>query len=411
MFFVFSSLQNLAKDIPEIVKHTYHCFSRDEPHQIYNSTDIRLLVREIQRAYDLLARINEMRHGALGSALISIENEINLELAHYPQSKFLPRPPNHEQPLRFPQQFIEQSSVIYTRQARGIEAALANRPPSSVRPQSRSATVRFNDTVSVAGRSVASSYKSVMTTRSVGFFVCFISNYFRFLFLKRDSSATRPQKPLPVLSSNNPSIYRTSANWLGQHGLFAKKLTLFQILAPNAYSPCEDYIPILRKTVTSQVHERAMVQVDWHDGSTKNVHVDLSGLYEYQKRLKKIVELYEQRMEWLCSSSRKIFGSIVENNIILLVDCSQANRDYIIHIQHSLRLLLEQQLFGRRFFNIIAFGTNRKESLARFKPTMVQPSVENLQSAWQWVNTHFQIKTKLGNVLFLDFEIRMRWYT
>jgi len=114
-----SSLQNLTNDIPEIVKHTYHCYSRDEPHQIYNSTDIRLLVREIQRAYDLLSRINEMRHGALGSALISIENEITIEMAHYPQSKFLPRPPNHEQPLRFPQHFIEQSPIIYTRQSRG----------------------------------------------------------------------------------------------------------------------------------------------------------------------------------------------------------------------------------------------------------------------------------------------------
>jgi hypothetical protein len=128
-----------------------------------------------------------------------------------------------------------------------------------------------------------------------------------------------------------------------------------------------------------------MVQVDWNDGTKKNVHVDLSGLYEYQKRLKKNVELYEQRMEWLCSSSRKIFGSVVENNIILLVDCSQSNRDYIIHIQHSLRLLLEQQLFGRKFFNIIAFGTNHKDGLLRFKPTMVQPNIENLQNAWQWV--------------------------
>ncbi len=114
--FSFSSLQNLTNNIPEIIKHTYHCYSRDEPHQIYNSTDIRLLVREIQHAYDLLSRINDMRHGALGSALISIENEITLEMAHYPQSKFLPRPPNHEQPLRFPQHFIEQSSTIYMQQ-------------------------------------------------------------------------------------------------------------------------------------------------------------------------------------------------------------------------------------------------------------------------------------------------------
>ncbi|CAF4097232.1 unnamed protein product, partial [Rotaria sp. Silwood2] len=365
------SLQNLTNDIPEVVKHTYHCYSRDEPRQIYNSTDIRLLVREIQRAYDLLSRINDMRHGALGSALISIENELNIEMSRYPQSKFLPRPPNHEQPLFFPQHFIGQSSIIYSRQPRGLSNSTTGRPLSSSRSHGKAASVRFNDTVSVAGRSVASSYKSASSS---------IKN--------RDASTGRQQQqqqPIPVLSSNNPAVYRTSANWLSQHGLFAKKLTLFQILAPNAYSPCEDYIPILGKTVTSQVHERAMVQVDWHDGTVKNVHVDLSGLYEYQKRLKKLVELYEQRMEWLCSSSRKIFGSIVEYNIILLVDCSSANRDYIIHIQHSLRLLLEQQLFGRRFFNIIAFGTNHKDGLLRFKPTMVQPTVENLQNAWQWV--------------------------
>lgn len=159
VFSLSSSIQNITQDIPEVVKHSYHCYSRDEPHQIYNSTDIRLLVREIQRAYDLLGRINEMRHGALGSALISIENEITLEMAHYPQSKFLPRPPNHEQSLRFPQQFIDQSSKIYTRKPRGLAGSVSARPTSARLP-GKAASVRFNDTVSIAGRSVASSHKS-----------------------------------------------------------------------------------------------------------------------------------------------------------------------------------------------------------------------------------------------------------
>ena len=174
IIFSSSALQNLTNDIPEVVKHTYHCYSRDEPRQIYNSTDIRLLVREIQRSYDLLARINEMRHGALGSALISIENEITLEMAHYPQSKFLPRPPNHEQPLRFPQFFIEQSSIIYTRKPRGLAGTASARLPT------KTSAVRFNDNVSVAGRSVASSYKTaVSSVRSVGDFA---SNRMKFRF-------------------------------------------------------------------------------------------------------------------------------------------------------------------------------------------------------------------------------------
>jgi len=112
-----------------------------------------------------------MRHGALGSALISIENEITLEMAHYPQSKFLPRPPNHEQPLRFPQHFIEQSPIIYTKQPRGLSATTSGRP-SSARSHRKTTTVRFNDAISIGGRSVASSYKSASSSiRSVCFFL------------------------------------------------------------------------------------------------------------------------------------------------------------------------------------------------------------------------------------------------
>ena len=104
-----------------------------------------------------------MRHGALGSALISIENELTLEMAHYPQSKFLPRPPNHEQPLRFPQHFIEQSPIIYTRQPRGLTATTTERP-SSVRSHGKGSNVHFNDSVSVAGRSASSSHKSTSSS-------------------------------------------------------------------------------------------------------------------------------------------------------------------------------------------------------------------------------------------------------
>jgi von Willebrand factor A domain-containing protein 3 len=51
----------------------------------------------------------------------------------------------------------------------------------------------------------------------------------------------------------------------------------------------------------------------WHDGTLKNVHVDLATIYDFQNRLKNAVKLYEQRIEWLSSGSRKIFGSIGED--------------------------------------------------------------------------------------------------
>jgi hypothetical protein len=48
---------------------------------------------------------------------------------------------------------------------------------------------------------------------------------------------------------------KSSLEWLDKNGLKALKLNLYQVLAPNAYSYKEDFVPILNKTVQSQVHE------------------------------------------------------------------------------------------------------------------------------------------------------------
>jgi len=40
--------------------------------------------------------------------------------------------------------------------------------------------------------------------------------------------------------------------------------------------------------------------------------------------------------------------------VVFLIDTSISNKAYVIHIQHSLRILLEQQLANKQAFNIIA---------------------------------------------------------
>ena len=58
-----------------------------------------------------------------------------------------------------------------------------------------------------------------------------------------------------------------------------------QILNPNSYENKSEYIPSIGKLVTSSVYEKAMIQVKWPDGSSRNVHADLAQLFEYQKVL------------------------------------------------------------------------------------------------------------------------------
>uniref|UniRef100_A0ABM5F0R3 von Willebrand factor A domain-containing protein 3A n=1 Tax=Pogona vitticeps TaxID=103695 RepID=A0ABM5F0R3_9SAUR len=202
--------------------------------------------------------------------------------------------------------------------------------------------------------------------------------------LKVSSTCSLPKPPKHesqlVIQTPNFSA-KTSSEWLKTNSLKAKKLNLYQVLAPNAFSPVEEYVPVLRKTVSSTLHEKAMMQFEWHDGTIKNVHVDPPILYDYQKRLSRMVRMYEQRIDWLSAGSRRIWGAVSEKRVVVLIDTSKTNSMYIIHIQHSLRLLLEEQMLSKEFFNIIAFGSEVKA----WQSEMVPLHPDNLQSAWKWI--------------------------
>uniref|UniRef100_A0A8C3M9Y9 Uncharacterized protein n=1 Tax=Geospiza parvula TaxID=87175 RepID=A0A8C3M9Y9_GEOPR len=163
-----------------------------------------------------------------------------------------------------------------------------------------------------------------------------------------------PKHKAPLVIQTPGILAKTSADWLKTYGLKAKKLDLYQVLAPNAFSPVEDFVPILKKTVSSTLHEKVMMQFEWCDGTVKNIHVDLPVLYNYQKVLAKMVRIYEKRIDWLSVASRRIWGSVCERRVVVLVDISVTNSTYISHIQHCLRLLLEEQMSNKDCFNIIA---------------------------------------------------------
>ncbi|KFV56560.1 von Willebrand factor A domain-containing protein 3A, partial [Tyto alba] len=193
--------------------------------------------------------------------------------------------------------------------------------------------------------------------------------------------AKPPKCKGPLIIQTPCVLAKTSTDWLKTNGLKAKKLNLYQVLAPNAFSPVKEFVPILKKTVSSTLHEKAMMQFEWYDGTVKNIHVDLPVLYNYQKLLAKMVRIYEKRIDCLSVASRRIWGSVCERRVVILVDISMTNSMYIIHIQHALRLLLEEQMSNKDYFNIIAFGSE----VVPWQLELVPSQPENLQNAWRWV--------------------------
>ncbi|KAL7979204.1 hypothetical protein Chor_015228 [Crotalus horridus] len=154
------------------------------------------------------------------------------------------------------------------------------------------------------------------------------------------SKPLQHERPLAIQIPN--FLAKSSAEWLKANGLRAKKLGLYQVLAPNAFSPVEEFVP---------------------------------------KQLGQMVKLYERRIDWLSLSSRGIWGTVCEKRVVILVDISKTNSPYIFHLHHSLRLLLEEQMASKDLFNILAFGSD----VRAWQPEMVPPHPDNLQSAWRWV--------------------------
>ncbi|XP_046691362.1 von Willebrand factor A domain-containing protein 3A [Silurus meridionalis] len=182
----------------------------------------------------------------------------------------------------------------------------------------------------------------------------------------------QPAGPLPS----------SSAEWLRTNGLKAKNLNLYHVLAPNIYTPLEGFVPILGKKVQSKVHEKATVQFEWHDGTLKNMHVDLPLLQSYQRRLLEAEGVLEDRVMWLNTfSSRQIWGTVCEQSVQIVLDVSDVSDHHQLHIQHAVRLLLQEQLPSTHRFNIIAFGADVKA----WRERAVSSNPQNLQEAWQWV--------------------------
>ncbi|XP_073712921.1 von Willebrand factor A domain-containing protein 3A isoform X3 [Misgurnus anguillicaudatus] len=187
-----------------------------------------------------------------------------------------------------------------------------------------------------------------------------------------DPLCIQPTGPVPISSSE----------WLKTHGLKAQKLDLYQLLASNAYSPKKTFVPILGKTIASTVHERAMVPFKWNDGTVKYLHVDLPSLQWYQRKLMNAVHLFERRVHYLNrTGSLQIWGAVCEQRVQVLLDMSGINLHYQLHIQHAIRLLLQEQLPNRQSFNVTVFGSDVKS----WQEKMVPTTHENLQAVWQWI--------------------------
>ncbi|GAB1602243.1 von Willebrand factor A domain-containing protein 3B-like isoform X1 [Argonauta hians] len=187
----------------------------------------------------------------------------------------------------------------------------------------------------------------------------------------------------------------SSSSWLRQYGLKTQHLDLFHLLPTIGFKLSDDYQHRLHKAVTSRYSEGMFPQVHREDGKTFNIVCCKTKLECIAAQLEASLRLYRQRLLWLLTGSRRVFGVVAEKSggVVLVVvvpaaaataaekdGCSAPCCSWAI-LKHHVSVLLTEQVTQMRRFNIVLLS----KELDRFRPTMMPVSHESIQAAVEWL--------------------------
>ncbi|XP_074991291.1 von Willebrand factor A domain-containing protein 3B [Calonectris borealis] len=179
----------------------------------------------------------------------------------------------------------------------------------------------------------------------------------------------------------------SSSKWLHLHGLKRNKLSLSQILSQIGFQHRKDYVTTLRKLVASRYADGLFPQYKRaQDGSVYNLTAKKELILHFVDCLMGAIELYKQRMEWLTSESRQIFGVIQERCIVIVLDFGTAAPTEFDLCRDALSMVLVEQVTQIAKFNLIRAA----QDLMKWQQKSTPVSEHTVKSAvtWLWKLDH-----------------------
>ncbi|XP_064931532.1 von Willebrand factor A domain-containing protein 3B isoform X1 [Columba livia] len=174
----------------------------------------------------------------------------------------------------------------------------------------------------------------------------------------------------------------SSAKWLQVHGLKRNKLSLSQILSQIGFQHRKDYVTTLGKLVASRYADGLFPQYKRaQDGTVYNLTAKKELILHFVDCLMGAIELYKQRMEWLTSESRQIFGVIQERCIVIVLDFGTAAPPEFDLCRDALSMVLVEQVTQIAKFNLIRAA----QDLMRWQQKSTPVSEYTVKSALMWL--------------------------
>lgn len=209
----------------------------------------------------------------------------------------------------------------------------------------------------------------------------------------QDESQKETSTPPKTERSTN-EMYMSSKQWLKKHGLKKLNLTVYTFLKGLVFSHCDGVLETQRPCIENETSAfestfidarycNKFAHIDWHDGTVKHVHVTGTAYRRFEERIVQMLERYRQRLEWLQKGSRELFGTIIEDRAVILIDTSSSMESRLPVVKEKLLKLFKEQLVNKEKFNVIHFDSQAEA----WKDHLVTCNGQNLDAAYQWVKT------------------------
>ncbi|XP_053913016.1 von Willebrand factor A domain-containing protein 3B [Cuculus canorus] len=191
------------------------------------------------------------------------------------------------------------------------------------------------------------------------------------------------ERRLPVTQWDmDVQLLTSSSKWLQIYGLKRNKLSLSHILSQIGFQHRKDYVTTLGKLVASRYADGLFPQYKRaQDGSVYNLTAKKELILHFVDCLMGAIELYKQRMEWLTSESRQIFGVIQERCIVIVLDFGTAAQTEFDLCRHALSMVLVEQVTQIAKFNLIRAALN----LMKWQQQSTPVSQHTVKSAVMWL--------------------------
>ena len=198
--------------------------------------------------------------------------------------------------------------------------------------------------------------------------------------------------PPPRLSVSFPVAqkYMASSAWVKRYGVTRKGLDLERYIAARCVLHQPEVVPNTGGIAEGSYHESFPLTMPSNYKKKDGMHahylltLEAADWRQYEEQAQKAVVYYEDRLDWLTSGHRAVFGQVLEKRICLLVDTSGSMHAHMPFLQRQLRdLLLEQVAERCEAFCIVEYADEARA----WTDCMVDASEDTCRAAGSWVRT------------------------